>query len=94
MRPLSRRLFTPETVTGGLACSLIPCRVMGANDRMQVGLTGCGIKECARLQSFDTLNDASIIAVSNPDKNRMDYPGEQAVLSIFGPSYWCRLSST
>jgi hypothetical protein len=61
---------------------------------MHVGLIGGGTEGGACLQSFDMLNDAGIIAVRNPDKTAWTIPENRAVLSIFGPSCRCRLSST
>lgn len=77
MKTLSRRLFTAKTAVTGVACALIPGRVIGANERVNVGLVGCGIKGSAHLNSFANLDTAKIVAVSDPDIARMTDPGGQ-----------------
>jgi predicted dehydrogenase len=75
MNKLSRRLFTQGAAGAGLACTMIPGRVIGANSRVQVGLIGCGVKGSAHLKSFANLETVKIIAVSDPDITRMTDPG-------------------
>ncbi len=72
MKPTSRRLFTQGTAATGLACSLIPGRVIGANNRVNIGVIGCGGKGRGHVNSFDRLADVSVVAVSDPDTTRMN----------------------
>jgi len=71
MKNLSRRLFTQGTAVTGLACTLIPGRVMGANNRVNLGIIGCGWKGGGHIKDFPKLPDVSLLAVSDPDATRM-----------------------
>ena len=75
MKSFSRRLFTQGTAATGLACSLIPGRVIGANNRVNVGIMGCGWKGGEHIKDFGALDNVSVLAVSDPDTRRMDRPG-------------------
>jgi len=71
----SRRLFTETTAATGLACSLIPGTVIGANERVNIGLIGCGNKGSGHLKTFRKIEGVKILAVSDPDTKRMNRPG-------------------
>lgn len=72
MKTISRRLFTQGTATAGVACTLIPGRVLGANNRVNIGVIGCGGKGRAHANSFGRLENVSLVAVSDPDTTHMD----------------------
>jgi predicted dehydrogenase len=61
-----------STVAAGALALLPSARVRGANDRIRVGLIGCGGRGTgAHLPGFAGLDGVIVVAVSDPDKERM-----------------------
>jgi hypothetical protein len=52
MKRLSRRDFTRTTVAAGAGAALSRMRILGANDRVNVGLIGCGDRGLRRLSAL------------------------------------------
>jgi predicted dehydrogenase len=61
-----------STVAAGALALLPSARIRGANDRIRVGLIGCGGRGTgAHLPGFAGLDGVIVVAVSDPDKERM-----------------------
>jgi predicted dehydrogenase len=72
MGAITRRDFIKSTVAAG-ALAALPCsRVRGANDRIRVGLIGCGGRGVgAHLPGFASQAGVVVVAVSDPDRDHM-----------------------
>jgi predicted dehydrogenase len=72
MKGITRRDFIKSTFAVGLVTALPYSRVQGANDRINVGLVGCGGRGMgAHIPSFEKQEGVTIVAVSDPDQQRM-----------------------
>ncbi len=72
MKGLTRRDFVKSTFSVGLLAALPYSRVRGANDRIRVGLVGCGGRGIgAHIPSFEKQEGVTIMALSDPDRQRM-----------------------
>ncbi len=72
MGTITRRDFMKSTVAAGTLAILPPARVRGANDSVRVGLIGCGGRGTgAHLPGFAGLDGVVVVAVCDPDKERM-----------------------
>jgi predicted dehydrogenase len=72
MKGLTRRDFVKSSFAVGLAASLPFSRVRGASSRINVGLVGCGGRgRGAHIPSFEKQEGVTIVAVSDPDRQRM-----------------------
>jgi len=72
MRTITRRDFMMRAVAAGAVMILPSSRVRGANDKIRVGLIGCGGRGTgAHLPGFAGLDGVVVVAVSDPDKERM-----------------------
>ncbi|MBW7989210.1 MAG: Gfo/Idh/MocA family oxidoreductase [Planctomycetes bacterium] len=72
MKGVTRRDFVKSTVAAGLVAALPYSRVRGANDRIRVGLVGCGGRgKGAHVPSFEKQEGVTIVALSDPDQQRM-----------------------
>jgi predicted dehydrogenase len=76
-RLISRRRFLLGTAAAGAAYSLFPSRVLGANDRVNIGIIGLGGKGHAHFDDFSKVPNVEIVAISDADKNHMDKGGEK-----------------
>ncbi len=74
---ISRRNFLAGAAAAGAAFSLFPSRVLGANDRVNIGIIGLGGKGGAHFGDFGRVPNCEIIAVCDADKNHMDKAGEK-----------------
>ncbi|MCX5758472.1 MAG: Gfo/Idh/MocA family oxidoreductase [Candidatus Hydrogenedentes bacterium] len=74
---ISRRRFLVGAAAAGASCSLFPSRVLGANDRVNIGIIGLGGKGSAHLKDFGKIPNVEIVAVSDADKDHMDQAGEK-----------------
>src|SRR4030042_1614638 len=72
MQTITRRDFMKSAVVAS-ALSALPCsHVRGANDRIRVGLIGCGGRGIgAHLPGFAKQAAVTVVAVSDPDKEHM-----------------------
>jgi len=69
---ITRRDFMMRAVAAGAVMILPSSRVRGANDSIRVGLIGCGGRGTgAHLPGFAGLDGVVVVAVSDPDKERM-----------------------
>ena len=72
MKGLTRRDFVKSTFSVGLLAALPYSRVQGANERIRVGLVGCGGRGTgAHIPSFEKQEGVTIMALSDPDQQRM-----------------------
>lgn len=69
---ISRRQFLGTTAAASTVYSLLPHTVLGANNRVNVGIIGVGDKGGGHLLEFNNLPDVSVIAVSDPDTDHMN----------------------
>lgn len=73
---ISRRGFLLGAAAGA-ACSVLPRRAFGANERVRIGIIGFGGKGGAHFQEFGLIPNVEIVAVSDADRNRMDLAGDK-----------------
>jgi D-arabinose 1-dehydrogenase-like Zn-dependent alcohol dehydrogenase len=64
---MNRRQFLDTTAAASTVYSLIPHTVLGANNRVNIGVIGLGGKGSLHFQQFSSMLDVSVIAVSDPD---------------------------
>ena len=76
-RVISRRRFLVGAAAAGAAFSLFPGRVLGANDRVNIGIIGLGGKGSAHLGDFSKIPGVEIIAVCDADVNHIKQAGEK-----------------
>ena len=72
---ISRRDFVKGAVAASTVYSLMPSSVLGANDRVNVGVIGVGGKGLEHLVGFDQIENVDVIAASDPDLTRLDIEG-------------------
>ena len=75
-RLISRRQFLVGAAATGAAFSLFPSRVLGANERVNIGIIGFGGKGGAHFKDFGAVPNVEIVAVCDADENRMGPAGE------------------
>ncbi len=68
---VSRRHFLKAAGATTLA-TLPSFGVVGANDRIRLGVIGCGGRGTSLMKQFGALPDASIVAIADPDTAQMD----------------------
>jgi len=72
MKGITRRKFMKSSVAAGMTAALPFARVLGANQRIQVGVVGCGGRGVgAHIPSFEKQDAVTVVAVSDPDGERM-----------------------
>jgi predicted dehydrogenase len=72
MKTVTRRDFVKSSIAAGVMAALPFSRVRGANDRILVGVVGCGGRGTgAHLPSFEKQKDVTVVALSDPDRERM-----------------------
>jgi predicted dehydrogenase len=70
MKSITRRDFMKGTIIAGAALPF--SRVRGANERIRVGVVGLGGRGVgAHIPSFENQKDVTVVAVSDPDLERM-----------------------
>ena len=74
---ISRRGFLKGAAVAGTAISLFPGRVLGANERVNLGIIGMGGKGGAHFNDFSQIPNVEIIAVCDPDPTRMEKAGDK-----------------
>ena len=55
----------------GAACTVVPGTVLGANDRVNVGVIGTGGKGGSHAKAFSKMDGVAVVAVCDADKGRM-----------------------
>ncbi|HKK19364.1 MAG TPA: Gfo/Idh/MocA family oxidoreductase [Opitutales bacterium] len=68
----SRRTFLKLGACAFLSTGLKGQRILGANNRLRLGILGCGIRGNELLKYFAKLSDVEIVAISDPDTAQMD----------------------
>lgn len=68
---ISRRKFLVGSAAVGATCLLPATDVLGANDRVNVAIIGCGDKGGGHINGFKQIDGVRIVAVSDPDSQRM-----------------------
>ena len=72
MGAITRRDFMKSAVAAGAVATLPSSHVLGANDSIRVGLIGCGGRGAgAHLPGFAEMEGVDVVAVSDPDRQRM-----------------------
>jgi predicted dehydrogenase len=72
MGAVTRRDFIKSTLAVGTVTMLPSSRILGANDMIRVGLIGCGGRGTgAHLPGFAALAGVTMVAVCDPDQERM-----------------------
>ena len=78
---VTRRQFVAGAVAAGGAFFLPNMNVLGANDRVNVAVIGCGNKGGGHIECFNKIGGVRIAAVCDPDRERieagakkLDYP--------------------
>ncbi|MBL7115676.1 MAG: Gfo/Idh/MocA family oxidoreductase [Kiritimatiellae bacterium] len=71
---ISRRGFIKATAAASTVYSLIPHSVLGANERVNIGIIGVGRKGSGHLDSFNR-GGSKVIAVCDPDKSHINKSG-------------------
>ena len=69
---VTRRDFVKGAVAASAVYSLLPSSVLGANDRVNVGVVGIGRKGSVHLKGFGGIKNVDVVAVSDPDLTHMD----------------------
>ncbi|MCX5772969.1 MAG: Gfo/Idh/MocA family oxidoreductase [Candidatus Hydrogenedentes bacterium] len=73
-RTVSRRHFLAGAAAAGAAVTLFPGRVLGANERVNIGIIGQGGKGSAHFADFSKVPNCQIIAVCDADKKALANP--------------------
>ena len=75
MSKTNRRDFMQQTGIGLAGAAAVSCsassRAAGANDRLRLGLIGCGGRDRYDATVFASRNDAEVAYVADPHKNRL-----------------------
>ncbi|MCK5171874.1 MAG: Gfo/Idh/MocA family oxidoreductase, partial [Planctomycetes bacterium] len=72
---ITRRNFVKGAVAASTVYSLMPSSVLGANDRVNIGVIGVGKKGSGHVNGFGQIDNVEVVAVSDPDLTRMDIKG-------------------
>lgn len=72
MSPHTRREFVKTTAAGAAALLAYPPRVLGANDRVRVGMIGVGSRGQELLKQVLDLHDVQLVAIADVYKRRHD----------------------
>ena len=72
---ITRRDFVKGAVAASTVYSLMPSSVLGANDRVNVGVIGVGGKGLEHLVGFSQIENVDVIAASDPDLTHLDIKG-------------------
>ena len=78
MSEVTRRDFTKAAVAAGVGTALSSVRVLGANDRVRLGLIGLGNRGDQVLDAFLVHKDAEVVAVCDIHPPYMDFAAQKA----------------
>ena len=81
-RVISRRRFLAGAAAAGAAFSIFPGRVLGANERVNIGIIGFGGKGSAHFGDLGKVPNAEIIAVCDADESRMVKAGDKVAKHV------------
>jgi len=76
--PITRRNFMLGTAATGATLLLPTTHALGANERLRVGIIGCGSRGTGHVGWVDGCDGAEAVAVSDPDKRRMNKAADKA----------------
>ena len=77
MKTITRRNFVKSSIATGITAVLPFSRARGANERIRVGVVGCGGRGTgAHVPSFEKQKDVTVVALSDPDRQRMGSTAE------------------
>ena len=72
MKTITRRDFVKSSLAAGAIAAIPFSRVRGANDTIRVGVVGLGGRGLgAHVPSFEKQTNVTVVAVSDPDRDRM-----------------------
>ncbi|MHC4545070.1 MAG: twin-arginine translocation signal domain-containing protein, partial [Planctomycetota bacterium] len=72
MKTVTRRDFMKNSIAAGVVVALPFSHVRGANDRIHAGVVGLGGRGTgAHIPSFEKQKGVTVVAVSDPDRERM-----------------------
>lgn len=71
MKQLTRRQLLRRSIVAGAVMGLPGRCVLGANDRIRVGVIGLGIRGPVLLKQFDGLEGVEVAAICDPDSQRV-----------------------
>ncbi len=72
MKTVTRRGFLKSSFIAGVTVALPSSHIRGANERIRVGVVGCGGRGTgAHIPSFEKQNGVTVVALSDPDRERM-----------------------
>lgn len=71
MRQFTRRKFLKSSIIAGALSALPYSSVLGANERIRVGVVGLGIRGPVLLKQFDGLEGVEVAAICDPDSQRV-----------------------
>src|SRR2546426_7542745 len=77
MKRLSRREFSKQTATAGIATALGRMRVLGANDRIRLGFIGLGNRGDQVLDGFLEHRDAEVVAICDLHQPYLDFAAKK-----------------
>ena len=69
--PLSRRKFIGLTGSAALAIPALSKDVLGANERVRIGMVGCGGRARSLINMFAAVPNVQVVAVCDPDTAQM-----------------------
>ena len=76
MKVITRRDFVKSSIAAGAAATLPFSRIRGANDTIRVGVVGLGGRGIgAHVPSFEKQKNVPVVAISDPDRERMGESG-------------------
>src|SRR2546425_11960325 len=77
MKRLSRREFSKQAATAGIATALGRMRVLGANDRIRLGFIGLGNRGDQVLDGFLEHRDAEVVAICDLQQPYLDFAAKK-----------------
>ncbi len=69
---LSRRQFLGATAAASTVYSLMPHTVLGANNRVNIGIIGVGRQGTTHMRALNNQSGVNVVAVCDPDTSHMD----------------------
>ncbi|MCH7871876.1 MAG: Gfo/Idh/MocA family oxidoreductase [Planctomycetes bacterium] len=79
---ITRREFVAGAVATGATLFLPTARVLGANDRINIAIIGCGGRGGAHINAFNKIEGVRVAAISDPDLKRMEAGAEKLAAPV------------